>query len=344
MKTQNPQGLRNNPNPKPRENPAALLLHHFHVEYQAKGVPHVLLPGQLIPVWDLAKWKMVDTFDVHCSNAVRWNEFLISGPEHENQLENSVTAAAFQTLQKQNSDRETRALINRLARIPLGNVGGRRIVRPDSLPVGVIPMEARRINGDPTLEIENLSMLDWALETDGMEVAAPDVPLPELQFFMESEQGDQEGFNVRAGEAQTVEAIPLPFTYCSGEALNILRGEGDGLEREMQTLMALTEGFRQMAALNEWKGTVYFGYDLPSEGEGLPDVDTELMTLEYYLNNRADEEVIYEIPFFGDNPFDVLNKDAYDRINALLSRPRVRLRRNSLESLEQSAQRHAATV
>ncbi len=305
---------------------SGLLLHHFHVQYSAKGVPYVLQPGQVIPVWDLKKWALVDFFEVHCSNAIRWNEFLVAGPDHDDQLEKVVSSAAFSALQGCTNSEE-RALISRLARIPLGNVGGRRIVRPDPLPVGMVPMEARRVNGQPTLETEYLSVLDWATETAGMDPIDPEHFPPALQFFVEAKDGQVEGYNVRTKKAQRLQAIPLPFTYCSGESLDILYGQGNDWEREVQTLMALTEGFRQMVALNGWKGQVYFGYDLPPDGEGLPDVGTELMTLEYYMDNRADIEVIYQIPFLGDNPFDVLDKEAYDRIGMLLRGPKIRNRR-----------------
>ena len=301
---------------------SAYLLHHFHVEYRNKDEPCVLRPGQVIPVWDLKKWIMVDIFEVHCSNAVRWNEFLIPGPDYDPLVEKSVVGAAYiSARQGLHLDPEQRALVSQYARIPLGNVGGTRIVRPDSLPVGIVPMEARRVHARPTLESESLSVLDWAVETEGMQVA--DHPLPELQFFVESKTGDLEGFDIRSKKARTLIAIPLPFSYCSGEELEILRGQGDGLEREMQTLMALTQGVRQMAALNGWSGKVFFGYNLPPEGKGLPGVDTASMPLEYYMKNRTNLESLYEIPFLGDNPFDVLNKEAYDRIYALFRGPKI---------------------
>jgi hypothetical protein len=339
-RTQSPQGLNNNPSIQPRVVPASQLLHHFHVEYLVKDTTYVLQPGQVIPVWDLKKWKLVDYFEVHCSNAVRWNEYLISAPGFENQLENAVTAAAFQALRDRQPDQMAQAIHSQLARIYLGNVGGRTVLRPDYLPVGVVPMEGRYVNRERTVIQTPLSMLDWAMETEGMEVVA-DMP-PAVKFFIGNDAGDAEGFNIRTGKAQTLTEIPLPFAYSSGESMGILRGLGEDVQREMQTLLAIAEGVRRTAVLNEWKGTIYFGYDLPAAGEGLPNVETALLGLDHYLTNQRDIEAVYEIPFLGDNPLDVLNREAYNRIEALLNKPR--LHQIPRDSLSDHAHRHAATV
>lgn len=314
----------------------ARLLHHFHVEYLKKNVPYVLRSGQIIPVWDLSKWTRIDEFEFHCSSAVRWNEVLISGPGFDHPQEEVVTRAALVSTRSGRLDAHTRALVSHLASVPLGNVGGRRILRPDPILVGMVPMEARFSFGKPTIETHAMSMLEWAQEVEGMHIT--DHPMPELQFYVETRDGEREGFDVRSRKAKTVTSIELPFSICSGEELDILSGDGDGLENEMEMLFSITQGVRRLVEANRFRGKVYFGYDLPAEGEGLPDVDTEAMTLAHYTANRADLDLVYEIPFLGDNPFDVLTVHPRSQIKALL-RQTPPIRRTHRSKLGRPARR-----
>lgn len=305
--------LQSNPSPNTSRDPLPEVVHYFRVEYNAA----VLLPGQLLPVWDFTSWSLLNSFEAHSWNAVRVGGRLVTAEGHDTLEEAAVKAVAWAQDPDVPVDQDAEALAIRYRGVPLGNIGGRRVVRPNRVPSGALPMDTQRVYGQRTIEYAEVSVLEWVRTMQDIpEVAARP---PEIAFFAVDKDGDHEGWDVTSGRPAVVRRLPLPFSWCSGRELGLkLQGNpiGGDQEAESQYLNRLAYETRSILAAEGVTGPVYLGWHLPEAGTGLPDVYTTQLPRKQYLDEIADLEEVYVVPFQGRNPWGVLQPGVRDVLAA----------------------------
>ena len=321
---------------------ATEILHNFRIDYDLGEGLRVLGPGELLPVYDLELWSMIHTFQATAHNAVRFGTKIVTMAGDDSPDEETLVMLALKSGSPLDPDLEK--MITRMERLRLGNLGGTRIVRPDRLPLGVLPGELRSSNALPTLEFNPMSALDWALATTDAtnQAMLPTVAgAPRLGWYIECSTGGYEGLDVTDTMVTTVIPIPLPFSWSSLQELGKVdrRDEAaeDQLYREMNYLSAFSARLRKVAAVQGWVGKVYFGYDLPLAGE--------------FDNMCApcSADVLHVLPYHHSNPMAILNNDAMQsagelREGSIWGRPEPRVERVARMRAHTGSMRTPVTV
>lgn len=312
------------------------VLHHFTVEAWTEGQYRTLLAGDLFPVYDLEAWKMINNFQATAHNAVRRGDRIIC---HSGDTTSPEEAALYELVRAEGPDSQRTQDI--MARMRLGNVGGKRVIRPDYLPVGVLPGLVHTANGMYTHEWVPMSALDWAYETSDEIGGLPQINgVPDLGWWMECGTGGREGFDITTEKLLTVAPVALPFTWSTLYENELVMPDEDETSgsrrtREDMFIMKLSGAIRQARETHGWTGRVYVGY-------GLPAVDG-------YEGNTAPNSagVVYHQPYYKDRTMDVFDDRAVEKVKTLLEGRAYtgpRLRRGTVSGFAGSLTEHEVAV
>ena len=281
------------------------LMHHAQLEYQGVNCETaVLLPGQLLPVWDLRRWRLVESFQAHCVEAVRYQGQIVAL-----ECDESPTETLLEELfDGRDSDPAYAAAEARLESMPLGNVGGIRVARPDLLPIGVLPMAGRWPSGNPGLTYSEMGILDWARLFQGVERVPG--PAPRFQFFTEAPGSGLMGYDVREEGIRDVIPVRLPFSWSSAQELGLL-GEGDS---DDHLAIEIAGAVRQLSHRYDW-GTIYVGMSMVPEGE---QVLEEEMDKEQFMAEFGQHAALFTLPYRDADPLGVINGSAASVVQQLI--------------------------
>jgi hypothetical protein len=303
------------------------LIHAFRVEYRNEfNEASVLTAGQVLPVWDLHTWKLINGFTAISMNALYAGDRVVAAPGFDSPLISGLYGLVRNARRDESlgdePDADVRATLQLLENTPLGNVGGRRIVRPGLKPLGVIPVRGlRTAERLPLIETDDVSVLDWASNTIDFPIldAAPPTP----KFYLEQSDGEHEGWDVTSGKPVALQEIPLPFSWLTPEELGIYIPDTEEAINQQTAnvtwLNAVDNAVWDSVRKYNWKGRVWFGYDLPTADENLDAVEQTQISLDLYWAKFWEQDELYALSFVPNNPLRALAKDASQRIKDMLN-------------------------
>ncbi len=261
----------------------------------------VLAPGQLLPVWNLDKWRRIQDFTARSFSALRYRGHIVTldGDDPHETVLSEVLVSHDSTAELERA---------RLSNVVLGNIGGERVVRPDDLPIGVLPMEGRWLGGKPALEVIDVSVVAWADQMQGLQRYEMSTP-PRLEFFVAGNSGEFGRTVVDASRPADsiveVRRTGLPFSWSSAQELGLLT---DDPHAENQLALSIAAGMRKRMELEDWDGEVFLGYDLVG-ATGVGEI-SDPVALATYLNDIPGYDALYDLPFIERDPMAILNNGA----------------------------------
>ena len=312
----------------------ASFLHQSQVQYGDNQF--ALTPWQMLPVWDVKRWSLFRMFTAVSTNAIQHGGGIVALSGHPTPvpittlegLYHKWVEAENQQLAGETPEAANQAdmhLRGKLSTTTVGNAGGQRIVQPDMLPIGCMPMKGRVTHrGSPTWVQHNMSMWDWiswvAILDDNNVVRIPervlDKPL-EIGFFVQ-DRGGLRGWNTETEEMGEFRKIPLPFSWQSAEELELIPEASDIYEasEEGSTLaMSLSAQVRRLAMKEGWQGHIFVGISDPNSST----VERRHVPVDEARSKWKTWGALSEMAYVPDNPWSALDYGAAAKVRKLLA-------------------------
>lgn len=212
----------------PAQVKAPELRFHTLALYDGPQGRSVLCPGQVLPLWKGT--RRLSNVEFHGYSAVVQDNKLITASglcPDLNDLRTLVDAPA--------SDISTRRELAKWEQMPLGNCGGRRVIRPDVLPLGLMPFQTRYAEAyQQQLSFNQLSVLQWARALSHAQVCHE--PYQRFQFWTRG-QGTR-CLNPITGAWEDLAPVDLPFSWYSPLELGLIDNKPGAEDRLALSLMA----------------------------------------------------------------------------------------------------------
>ena len=313
-------------------------MHHSRVQYNSGQ--HALKPFQMLPVWSLKSWRLVNNFVAVAHAAVlQDNKIVARDLEDRFDVEEMMlryndwavaTSRRQLGLEVPSNVHEDNYMMGKLRVGQVGHCGGVRVVQPDHLPIGCLPMRARStIAGTPTWHHQPLTLWDWleAVACEKEEYGERFVRLPdfrpekpwEIAFFIQEQGGGVHGWDVVEEEHGEFKQIPLPFSWQAAEDIGLINhSQGDIYtlsEQNSSLAVTLSAQVRRLKMQEGWgtNGYIYVGIIDPTDSS----VDPKKATLEEVLTDSERQSAIYQMPFIPGDPWSAVDYETVARVGDL---------------------------
>ena len=296
---QTPQGARQGESLQtPRSQKSATgepeTLFHSVTLYDGTQGRNVLCPGQVLPLWRDGA-RAMDNVEIHGYFAIRKEDKLITAEGYcptEEEVQNLIDSP--------DADASSRRQYAALEHVALGNAGGRRVLRPDYAPIGLLPMQTRYAEAfRPQVSFNQMGVMQWGrafLHANHVQETPP-----RIRFFVRGTH--ERAFDPTTGGWLSLDEVLLPFSWYSPFELGLVGGEKGAEDR---FFLRLNAGITRMGL---HKGEVFMG--TCGEEHDAP------MSLEEYQTSGFDNPV-WVLPYNDEMPLiEAGDRQIYQTVGAV---------------------------